>query len=82
MLPGVQQVVVVPRLVGEVQIFVAVGCREDSLQRLASREFILGHNQASNIIGREVLQDGSQILKDGNFVNRSSDVPHRHSLPP
>lgn len=58
MFPGIQQVVVVSRLISEMEILVAVGSWEDSLERMAARQFIFGHDQTTNVVGREVLQNG------------------------
>jgi hypothetical protein len=50
--PGIQQVVVVAWLIGKVKILVAVGSWEDSLKWMATRQFVFGHDQTTNIVRR------------------------------
>jgi hypothetical protein len=56
--PCIQQVVIIARLIGEMEIFVTVGSWEDSLKRMATRQFVFGHDQTPNIVGRKIFENG------------------------
>lgn len=64
MFPRVQQVVVVARLIGEVQILVTVGRGEDALEGLATRQFIFSYDQTADVVGRENVENWLQVLKN------------------
>jgi hypothetical protein len=51
-------VVIIAWLIGEMEIFVAVGSWEDSLERMATRQLVFGHDQTPNIVGRKVVENG------------------------
>lgn len=60
--PGVQQAVVIARVLDVPQVDVCVGGGEDPLQRLAPGQLVLGDNQAPHVVRQQVVQYGVHVL--------------------